>query len=182
MPNKSEEKLRLLESCQKSHRYSGRYPYHSDIVPPENRLAVAWTIAAEGTISISSPKKGVPKLRVSNTEKDFVLRFHELVAGAGGVFDGHKNRPGRKDDYFWQLRSIPGVYKVLTEIIDFLPIKRQVALAVMEFCESRMSHFGFPLSQLEKDLIYQVRVLNERRHRKDGAEDQREAKALSAII
>ena len=145
-----EEKLRVLS---KVFGCRGRYPLDCDIIAVENRLAVAWTIAAEGTISISSPRRGVPKLRVVNTEKDFVLKFHELVGGAGGVFDGHKNRPGRKDAYVWQLRSVPGVYKILTEIVDFLPIKEPVALVVMEFCESRMRHFGFPLSQPERDLI-----------------------------
>jgi len=180
---------KLVSDPTPRHIRGGRYSSVESIIPLENRLAVAWTIAAEGTISISSLRKGSrvknlpsPKLRVGNTEKRFILEFHKLVDGAGGVYEGHKDRPRRKDDYFWQLRSVPGVYKFLSEILDFLPIKREVALVVIEFCKVRMRHYHKSWGEEELTLIKKVRVLNKRGPKDDGTENKREVEDLSAAI
>ena len=168
MLNKSEEKLRLYQQIIKGRRSRVNYYRCDTIVPAENRLAVAWIMAAEGMISITRRRdSGAPKplLKIGNTELEFLSKFHHLVGKVGIVTKRpHKKTLKSKGTYTWKFRSVPGVYKFLEEILPYLPIKREVALVVMEFCKNWMKHPNKLDPQKELDFIRRTRLLNRSRH------------------
>lgn len=133
----------------------------------EVRRTVAWVIAAEGTISIN-PKysknayghiRACPCLLVANTEESFTREFSKLV-GVGNIVVLRKKTTGLKNVFRWELKSVLGCLRVLEQIYEYLPIKREQAKFVMEFCRSRLSHFNKPYTRREVELINEVRLLN----------------------
>jgi len=143
---------------------------HVPTLDKEHRLAIAWTIASEGTITInpyfSKSRKGYslayPTLSVSNTEQEFLRAFHEMVGKIGLITRSSKAVGNRKESGQWQLRSIEGCLRLLEQIFDYLPIKKKQAMIVMEYCRLRLKHMSKPYGEDEIRLINQIRHLNTR--------------------
>lgn len=147
---------------------------HIPTLSKDLRAAVAWAIAAEGTITInpyhSRSHKGYalayPCIAISNTEKDFVEKFYEIVGRVGIIVRNRRSQGVRKASWQWQLRCIEGCLKLLEQIFEYLPIKKEQATITMEYCRSRLTHLNKPLSDYEVELINKVRILNTRGRRK----------------
>ena len=108
-----------------------------------NPEAVAWTIAAEGTISINlTHKKGTayyyPNVNVYNTNREFVEKFWQLAGFYGHISrpSGYPSRPGNKTRHRWMLNKREEVKQFLTEILPYLPTKVTQAKVVIDFCET----------------------------------------------
>lgn len=108
-----------------------------------NPEAVAWTIAAEGTISVGrTGKYYYPIVQVTNTSKDFIDKFLDMV-DFGTVCKAtkrHKN-PNYKECHIWAVRNLADCLSLLKQILPFLPIKIEQAELVIELCESRLENF-----------------------------------------
>ena len=135
-----------------------------------NPEAVAWTVAAEGTISVgkSSGKYHYPYVQVTNTSKDFIDKFLEMV-DYGNVCFATKipKNPNHKQAYIWSVRSLAGCLNLLEQILPFLPIKIEQAELVIELCESRLKDFHkigrdnlFSIREIE--IVDRIHILNKR--------------------
>jgi len=163
-------KWRISENSLRSFRR----PFYTRNIPQLDekvKMTVAWTVSAEGTISINarhsvSPHshrfRACPIICVSNTEKEFITRFWSLVV-VGGIYL-HKRLKSGKNVWTWSLRSVLGCYTLLSEIKEYLPIKREQADLVIKFCESRLRHLNKPYTDYEIALIKQVRFLNSKKY------------------
>jgi midasin (ATPase involved in ribosome maturation) len=142
--------------------------------PIRNPEAVAWTIAAEGTISIhrSHSKGGVyyyPYITVSNTKKDFIDNFKKLVGDYGsakysGSYAHQLKNPKHNPSYFWAITSIRECRLFLNEIIEYLHIKREQAELVVRYCINRINASAHQDSITYEDeaIVNSVQHLNER--------------------
>ena len=108
---------------------------------PIEATAVAWAIAAEGSIHLSvtthaNPKyhqtKGIqPLIEIANTKYEFLKILQDYI---GGTIVARKmiwpNKP------IWQLSisGIKDIYTLLKQIEPYLPIKKEQARLVMELC------------------------------------------------
>jgi len=113
-----------------------------------NPQAVAWIIAAEGSISLlrSNNGKGVSAhINVYNTDLRFLEQFMELVDGIGHIYTRGKKLVGKKQSYEWCLSTYSECLNLLTEIYEWLPIKQEQAEIVIDFC-FRAIHQGRHLS------------------------------------
>jgi hypothetical protein len=155
-----------LERYKPPHVFSRNIPNFNN----EVRRAIAWAIAAEGTITIDPSHSGrsigriraSPVISVSNTEKLFVTEFFKMVGKVGYVSELKKKTRGGKSVWLWSLSSMEGCLKLLEQIYEFLPIKKKQAELVMQFCRSRLRHFNKPYSEEEIELIKKVRALQHR--------------------
>ena len=75
-----------------------------ELVSDKEKKAIAWTIAAEGCITISNASGGNirPLVEVSNTKEVFISKFHSMVGYAGNVYYYKKSNA-----YLWILTGIP---------------------------------------------------------------------------
>ncbi len=155
-----------LEAFKPPHVFSRHIP----LLDKECRLAIAWTIASEGTITInpyfSKSHKGFylayPNIVISNTELDFIQAFHELMGKTGTICQTGKATENRKASWQWQLRSIEGCLRLLEQIKDYLPIKKKQAQIVIDYCHLRLRNLTKPYTNYELELINQIRSLNTR--------------------
>ena len=155
-----------LKAFHPPHVFNRHVPQLDDNV----RLAVAWTIAAEGTITINpnhqKNRRGyvlaLPTIAVSNTERDFLLHFWEMV-GIGRVTKTYQpSNPRRRPITQWFLHSTRGCLVLLEQIYDYLPIKKKQAEIVMKFCRLRLAHKSKPYTDEEIGLIKEIRALQHR--------------------
>ena len=138
-----------------------------DIINPE---AVAWVIAAEGSISIGTSNcKGhkyyYPRVEVSNTDKEFIDSFHYLVGYIGSADYAKTGRnPNHKVCYHWVITSISQCLGFLIAIREFLPIKHKQAELVIEYCHNSNLCPPYYVSAyiLIVFIISEIRVLNKR--------------------
>jgi len=155
-----------LERFHPPHVFNRHVPQLNNDV----RRAIAWTISAEGTITINPKHQknphgyalALPVVAVSNTEKDFILRFWEMVGKVGRVTKAYKHKTGLRPCWQWFLHSTRGCLCLLEQIYDFLPIKKKQAELVMKFCRLRLNHKSKPYTDEEIDLIKEIRTLQHR--------------------
>lgn len=135
-----------------------------------NPQAVAWVVAAEGTISVgSSNSKGrkyyYPTIGVFNTNKQFISEFWELVGFYGSAnYKSYQAYPNRKPCYSWVITKTSECLNFLKEVRPFLPIKEELADLVMEYCERRLLVLKQRNNMEDRDyeIIDKVRELNKR--------------------
>lgn len=140
------------------------------IIRINNPQAVAWTIAAEGSITIGlTHSKGriyyYPVIEVVTTNKDFINQFWELAGYYGSANYGVEARnPRHKDNYRWGITKVSEALCFLLEIRPYLPIKLEQANLVIEFCQRRLKRWKQRNNLEERDyeIVNEIRKLNKR--------------------
>jgi len=100
-----------------------------------NPEAIAWTIAAEGYISLKSNHNSYqPRVGMANTEKEFIDKFYIMVGNIGHIYSYDHHNPRHRIKWFWELYSLGGCLEFLLQIKDYLPIKREQADIVIDYC------------------------------------------------
>ena len=101
----------------------------------KNPEAVAWTIAAEGYISLRKNHNSMqPRVGVANTKEDFIIKFQEMVGDIGRVYYYKHPNPKHSGKWFWELYSTGDCLEFLLDIVDYLPIKQEQANIVITYC------------------------------------------------
>lgn len=101
----------------------------------QNPEAIAWTIAAEGYISLRKNHNSIqPRVGLANTKEDFIIKFQKMVNGIGRVYYYKHQNPKHSGKWFWELYSTGACLELLVEIYDYLPIKEEQADIVIGFC------------------------------------------------
>ena len=102
-----------------------------------NPEAIAWTVAAEGEISLMRTNHGrgiAAVVCVYNTDKTFLEQFQKMCGGIGAIYTRGKAKPGNKQSHEWTINSFGICLDFLCEIVDYLPIKQECAEIVINFC------------------------------------------------
>jgi len=141
-----------------------------EFAPVSNPEAVAWTIAAEGTITIAMSnskrkKYYYPSISVSNTSERFILEFKDMTGRYGSSsYKPYSRGNGHKPCYFWRITKIEDCLDFLTEIVPYLPIKMEQAELVIHYCKRRLARFKQYNSMEDEDydIIDRMRELNRR--------------------
>lgn len=165
----------IRKDALKDFRLPHTFNRHIPILAEEVRRAVAWAIAGEGTITINPSHRknpsgfllAIPMITITNTEKLFVTEFWRMVGNKGHIFKYSRQKTkGGKDIWSWQLRTIRGCLTLLEQIYNYLPIKKEQAKIVIEFCRLRLEHQSKPYTNREIELIKQIRNLQYRGKKK----------------
>jgi len=140
------------------------------------KAIIGWTLATKGYISLNWKFKRTgenrsfflcPVIGIISPDYYFLDRFDKVVK-CGNI--RHKGLPkyGRQD-YIWQVNKQEEVYRILKEVIPYLPNKEKIKLAelVMEFCELRK--YGTlkkkPYSDREKEIAVEITAINKKNRR-----------------
>jgi len=130
---------------------------------------LSWSIAWEGSIMLhyqEKTKRGVsslhPAISIGNTNFKLLKRLKK-ESGYGRCertnwHRGTNNKPVRK----WEVRSIPEAYALLSQIIEYLPAKREQGKLLLEFLESRLNRWRMPYTEKEYKIQKQISKLNKR--------------------
>ena len=137
----------------------------------EERKIVAWSFAWEGFISVQKRNgKNVrlcqPILGVSNTNKNLLEQFSDMV-GCGNITKVKTTKKNNAQVWHWRVSNLPDVAFVLSQIVSYLPSKREAGKLVLDFCVSRLKKArGKPLGGVRYDdfelqLVDKIRALQE---------------------
>ncbi len=135
-----------------------------------NPEAVAWVLAAEGTITIAASnskqrKYYYPSVSVSNTNERFIVEFKNMVGEYGSsLYKYYDRKNGHKPCYFWRITKIKDCLDFLTEIVPFLPIKIEQAELAIYYSKRRLARFKQynSMDDEDYDIIDRIREINRR--------------------
>lgn len=115
---------------------------------------VAWSIAWEGHLSLFRQKKGgyAPLAAITNTNRSLLEQFQTLV-GAGHVTKFYTYEKGHRPIGQWKISGAKGVRWLLDQIAGYLPVKKEQALLLLDFCNEK----GDP-----QQIWVKMRALNKR--------------------
>jgi hypothetical protein len=163
-----EQKLYKIEDLRNE-----RFFYSMQGNPRQATLCyIAGIIDGEGTIRIHKSK---PYLK--NKQKNFSYSagigvgmvekiIPELLKESFGGSIHEECVPERRSIWRWQVSGRMSVYKILEELVPYLIVKREQALAVMEFCKdwhtpfSRQQGLSSQELQRREDAYQKLRKLN----------------------
>jgi len=135
---------------------------------------IAWCISLEGSIGfVKNGKLLQPCIKFFNTDRSIVNTFCELV-GVGGVYTNKTNgKRSNKPLHFWRCNDFDDVRHLLTNIVGYLPSKKEQATLLTEFIDLRLSKQnqwhkrGSSYSNREFEIYDKVKMLNKRGRRDD---------------
>lgn len=146
-------------------------PFWDMAIHEEDRKAIAWTIASEGTIGVriqhrqGNGYRGYdPYVAVGNTDPQFLEAFLALV-GAGRIYPHPEKRPNYRPSAHWVLNRNIECLKLLETVSSYLPIKRRQAELVIELCRLKLQEgrgFRSPSAHRQAEIYSEVRALNRR--------------------
>jgi len=126
------------------------------------RAYIAGFIDGEATIdllrSISSYR---PKVEVYNTNREIIEYFKNTLRA--GHIAKRRRKKNHNTCYSWYICNLLDVFSLLSQIVDYLKVKKEVATLVLRFCYLRLSKTSnTPYSDEERQIFYRVRELNRR--------------------
>jgi len=137
----------------------------------EIKKVIAWSLCWEGTITLTFRKGHIkPRISISNTDRSLLLEFQKLL-DLGYVTVHHKTRRGVawRTLWHWRVETWFEVLFLLSEIIDFLPAKKEQAQIVIDFINHRIERgsmnsvgVSIPIDEYERNLVERIRMLNRR--------------------
>jgi intein/homing endonuclease len=104
------------------------------ILTETEKAYLAGLIDGEGTITLTISNKGQmpqPQLSISNTNLG-VLEWVKQKLGCGSIIKKNPRKPNHKVSYAWQINRAGKVMFVLSEIKDYLIIKKSQALLILD--------------------------------------------------
>jgi len=115
---------------------------------------VAGIIDGEGTISLNifhdSRTHLLPKVIINNTNKKLMVTIHKLI---GGTFSRHRRYEVTKRlIYRCELQKLADIKALLRLIKRYLVAKRRQARLMIEYCDSRLSHYEHPYTERELEI------------------------------
>jgi hypothetical protein len=107
------------------------------------KAQLAMMIDCEGKIGFQKQKKRkgysddryLPMIQISNTKRQLVEFFRDLIGNPKYKIGIADNGPNRKQIYYLSITSMPRIYAVLKLIKDYLMLKRKQAVLTIEFIE-----------------------------------------------
>ena len=78
-------------------------------------------------------------IKFSNTNRDVVQKFRDVI-GAGQIVQTNLDPKGTTLYYTWTLYPKYAIKSLLLQIKDILIVKKERALLMLQFCESRIKH------------------------------------------
>jgi len=123
---------------------------------------LATAIDAEGSLSIVRARKTPyanyrPQIQLTNKSKEWLEYFQNKVNGFWRIQSVKwKNRTY----YRLTMRDRKCLLESLKEILPYLIIKRERAILIIEFCESRNSHQKSAYTERELEIRKQVFLMN----------------------
>ena len=138
-----------------------------------NPEAIAWTVAAEGEISLMRTNHGrgiAAVVGVYNTDITFLEQFQRMCNGIGHIHTRGIPKPGNKTSYEWVINSFFVCRDFLLEIVDYLPIKQENAEIVIDFCDRAIEQERYisagryrpkPMQE-DWDAVDRIRFLNKK--------------------
>lgn len=134
-------------------------------ITTKNAELSAWAIASDGCIAITlgkykKTKLGfilIPSISFCNTSYQFVQKINEMIGG-GITHDDANMQTNRKESWEVRVSGLADVKYLGEKILPFLPIKKEQARLIIEFCDSRLKVLSQPGFQF-KNAGYTTREL-----------------------
>ncbi len=139
--------------------YTYRNPPLLDYTDHDKQM-LALAIDLEGSISMPNYKSIQVVIAIGNTNREILIFIHK-IAKMGRVRFGEPARSkNHHDKWLWIINSIPEAKAFLEQIEPYLIIKRERALLVLEYCDSRLMEDHREYTSRERELAKMVCVLN----------------------
>jgi len=150
------------------HRLRKReYPKMNDIT----KNIIGWSIAWEGTISLyfqgrhegKDQVQLFPSISIGNTDFSLLDKIIELT-GYGHIskHTSYRSEENGKPLKKWEMRNHQEIAAFLSQILDYLPSKRKQGELLLEYVNSRLSHWRLSYTEREKDICRKMILLNKR--------------------
>lgn len=118
-------------------------------LPKDETIYLAGFFDGEGCITFGTKDYGEAPQVILNNVSDQFIALVEKIGVKVSLITPSKNQPY----YHMSLTSFPSIKDFLEGLIPFLRIKKEEALLMLEFCNSRLLNLRQPRTEREKTIV-----------------------------